>query len=1134
MALEVGTVLGRLGARLDTDGFDRFDRRMDKARRDAERPITAHAKASADTRELDRYQKRLDTVDDGHQRVAKSGHGLAGSLGGVAKTAAVVAGPTALLAVGVGLGKAFGAYKETERIGRQTNAVLKSTGEQAGVTAKHVENLATKISRKTGIDDEAIQSSENLLLTFTNVRNEVGKGNDVFDQATQAVTDMSAALGQDGKSSAIQLGKALNDPIKGVTALQRVGVSFTAQQKDQIKTLVGSGKTLQAQKIILGEVQKEFGGSAAATATNTGRLKVSLGNLAEGVGKVLSPAIEKGAGLLNHLAEGLADGSVQGSSFGRWVKGAAQTIGVVFAGAVRIGGKALDGLKTIIRDNATTLRGIGTTVAGVAKAWVAFARQIIDAARDTFGGKSGTSRDIQNIIGKLLLIVGAAEKVNAAVVKRILPGIAQAFRGFAQILRGLIRIISGLLSGDFGKAWDGVQDLFKGALRALAGIVRAGTAPIRTAAAAIGSAVGGAFSSAWSGITSTARGFVNGIIDVLNIIPGVNIHHVGGGSNRYSGSGGAGSGGGGINAQGGGGRQQGVGTYAEGGKVTAPIAIMGEEAPQHPEWVIPTNPAYRGRALGLWAAAARELGIPGFALGGLFDPGKALDFVTGLPGKAVSTAAGIAGKLLPKLPGNPGGILGGAFDYALDKAGDFITGKAAGLAKAAASVVSSGGGGGASTSGLVPQVLRALAWARGHGWHGGVNSGFRTYAEQAVLYQRYLNGGNLAAPPGQSNHESGRAVDVSDIPGFQRAMASAPPSARLIWFGPGDPVHFSVDGHRRGGRIGALGALGGERLASGALAFKKGGKTVAQRVRSAVGNTGTIRHREHGIQAFETELADRERTYGQTDRRFGLTDEVLLIENPDGSTTVDQRALTRRTGELGELERQRQNIRDRVKAYRAAAKRLADNYRAAIKRLQRALAAAKGKARRKERQGYRDEIATYQTRIGELKTLGKDLGFELEDQNIDLAEIRGELAEVKGTTGAPAPAKEPEAAGDAPGDSSSGDTTSTPDPAPAAPTALDIATGVAEALASFNAGRADLFSQFGANFIGAGAGAPTAAQLAAGARYFGGGTGGSDGGVAGAAGAPGGVQLNVTFTAPQPPDPHTFAQAALFELQAAV
>jgi hypothetical protein len=105
-----------------------------------------------------------------------------------------------------------------------------------------VGDLATAISNKTGVDDEAIQSASNLLLTFTKVRNEVGKGNDVFDQATQAAVDMAAVLGGDASSQAKLLGKALNDPIKGLSALSRAGVSFTAEQKEQIKTLRRGGR----------------------------------------------------------------------------------------------------------------------------------------------------------------------------------------------------------------------------------------------------------------------------------------------------------------------------------------------------------------------------------------------------------------------------------------------------------------------------------------------------------------------------------------------------------------------------------------------------------------------------------------------------------------------------------------------------------------------------------------------------------------------------------------------------------------------------------------------------------------------------------------------------------------------------
>ncbi|WP_028637720.1 phage tail protein [Nocardioides sp. URHA0032] len=183
--------------------------------------------------------------------------------------------------------------RESQKVSALTAQVIKSTGGAAGISAKQVGNLANSISLLTGIDDEAVQGAENLLLTFTNLRNEAGKGNDVFNQATKIVTDMSVALDQDLKSSSIQVGKALNDPIKGITALSRVGVSFTQQQKDQIAALVASGNTLKAQKVILGELGREFGGAAAAAATSGDKFKTAFANLQESVGLALLPLLDK-------------------------------------------------------------------------------------------------------------------------------------------------------------------------------------------------------------------------------------------------------------------------------------------------------------------------------------------------------------------------------------------------------------------------------------------------------------------------------------------------------------------------------------------------------------------------------------------------------------------------------------------------------------------------------------------------------------------------------------------------------------------------------------------------------------------------------------------------------------------------
>lgn len=213
--------------------------------------------------------------------------------------AAKLAGVAVAAMAGKFLKDSVTGYREHNKIAAITAQVIKTTGGAAKISAKSVEKLADSIERKTGVDGDQIQAASNLLLTFTNVRNEVGKNNDIFNRATSIATDMSVALGTDAAGSAIQLGKALNDPIKGVSALSRVGVSFTEQQKKQIKVLTDSGNVLGAQKIILAELGKEFGGAAEAAATPADKLRASYHRLQDTVGAALVPALDKMAVFLN-------------------------------------------------------------------------------------------------------------------------------------------------------------------------------------------------------------------------------------------------------------------------------------------------------------------------------------------------------------------------------------------------------------------------------------------------------------------------------------------------------------------------------------------------------------------------------------------------------------------------------------------------------------------------------------------------------------------------------------------------------------------------------------------------------------------------------------------------------------------
>ena len=178
----------------------------------------------------------------------KTGAALGGGLLGTVKTFAGPLAAAAGVASIVGfVGNSMDEAREAQKVGALTTSIIKSTGGAAKISASQVADLAESISKKTGIDDEAIQTGSNLLLTFKNVRNEVGAGNDIFNQATQAAVDLSAAGFGSVDSASKMLGKALNDPMKGLTALGRAGVTFTADQKKLIEGLVKQGDTLGAQ-----------------------------------------------------------------------------------------------------------------------------------------------------------------------------------------------------------------------------------------------------------------------------------------------------------------------------------------------------------------------------------------------------------------------------------------------------------------------------------------------------------------------------------------------------------------------------------------------------------------------------------------------------------------------------------------------------------------------------------------------------------------------------------------------------------------------------------------------------------------------------------------------------------------------
>ena len=165
-----------------------------------------------------------------------------------------------------------------------------ATGKAAGFSADELFKVASQLQRITTFGDEQILNDVTAqFITFKNI------SGDVFLRAQKSALDLATVLDGDLKGAAIQLGKALNDPAQGLTALRRSGVTFTESQIEVIKNLQQTNRLAEAQTIILKELESQYGGQAEAAArAGAGGLKQfqnALGDIKEQIGKNILPAL---------------------------------------------------------------------------------------------------------------------------------------------------------------------------------------------------------------------------------------------------------------------------------------------------------------------------------------------------------------------------------------------------------------------------------------------------------------------------------------------------------------------------------------------------------------------------------------------------------------------------------------------------------------------------------------------------------------------------------------------------------------------------------------------------------------------------------------------------------------------------
>jgi hypothetical protein len=208
----------------------------------------------------------------------------------------------------------------------QINESMGLFGDSTEQVNKRLIKYAEATARATGVDQNSIKATQAKLLTFKELAESADDVNGAFDRATKAAIDLAAAGFGDAETNAVQLGKALNDPIKGITALAKSGVTFTQQEKDKIKTLVESNKILEAQEMVLSAIETQVGGTAEATANDSDKMKVAFSQLSESIGLLLLPLFNKMVEIMIPIAALAQEHAALFLTLGAVIAGVAATI----------------------------------------------------------------------------------------------------------------------------------------------------------------------------------------------------------------------------------------------------------------------------------------------------------------------------------------------------------------------------------------------------------------------------------------------------------------------------------------------------------------------------------------------------------------------------------------------------------------------------------------------------------------------------------------------------------------------------------------------------------------------------------------------------------------------------------------
>ncbi len=183
---------------------------------------------------------------------------------------------------------AIGTFQARER----DVAILTQGLQNLGAGAAQLNELqeaADRLGNQTLFNQEEFTRGFNLLTSFRNI------GVDSYSRVAQAAADIAQVNQVDVSTSFMQLAKALQDPERNLSNLNRSGIAFTKQQTEVIKQLMKTNKTAEAHAMILSIVEESYNGLAQAAAVGfageVDTLGESFRDFSETLGKALEPTL---------------------------------------------------------------------------------------------------------------------------------------------------------------------------------------------------------------------------------------------------------------------------------------------------------------------------------------------------------------------------------------------------------------------------------------------------------------------------------------------------------------------------------------------------------------------------------------------------------------------------------------------------------------------------------------------------------------------------------------------------------------------------------------------------------------------------------------------------------------------------